>query len=72
MHSSCADDVDATASKTELLAVKEIFNKKASHSDETLRALKETISDNRLLFPSVIIVIHLLLINHATSATPEI
>ena len=33
--------------------------------------MEETISDTSLLFPNVMIVIQLLLINPATSATPE-
>ena len=69
MRSSYPDDVEVTALKTELLAFKQIFKEKASHFDEIQRALEETASDIRLLFPNVIIVIQLLLINPATSTS---
>ena len=70
MHSRYADDVDATALKTEFLAAKHIFKDKTSHLDDSLRALEETASDNRLYFPNVILVIQLLLINLAANASP--
>jgi len=71
MHSRYADDVDATALKTELLVFKQIFKEKPNHFDDILKAMEETISETRLLFPNVMIIIQLLLINPATSATPE-
>ena len=70
MHSRYADEVDVTALKTEFLAVNQIFNDKTSHLDDSLRALEETASDNRLYFPNVILVIQLLLINLAANASP--
>ena len=71
MHSNYGDDVDVTALKTELLAFKQIFEEKASNFDDILRALEETMSDTMLLFPHGRIVIQLLLVYPATSATPE-
>ena len=55
MNSSYADDVDVNALKTEFLAFTQIFKEKASHFDEIQRALEETTSDSRLLFPNVIL-----------------
>ena len=71
MHSRYADDVDATALKTELLVFKQIFKEKPNHFDDILKAMEETTSETRLLFPNVMIIIQLLLINPATSVTPE-
>ena len=71
MHSKYTDDVDVSALKTELLVFKQIFKQKVNHFDDSLKAMEETTSDTRLLFPNVMIVIQLLLINPATSATPE-
>ena len=71
MHSSYADDVDATALKGEFLAFSQIFKEKMRYFDDILRTLEETTSDTRLLFPNVITIIQLLLVNHATSVTPE-
>ena len=71
MHSIYADDANVNALTTELLVFKQIFKEKASHFDDILRTLEETTSDTRLLFPNVIIIVQLLLINPATSATPE-
>ena len=70
MHSRYTDDVDLTALKTELLIFKQIFKEKVNHFDDVLKAMEETTSDIRLLFPNVMTVIQLLLINPATSATP--
>ena len=65
MHSRYADDVDATALKTELLVFKQIFKEKPNHFDDILKAMEETISETRLLFPNVMIIIQLLLIHPA-------
>jgi len=71
MHSRYADDVDATALKTELLVFKQIFKEKPNHFDDILKAMEETISETRLLFPNVMIIIQLLLIHPATTVIPE-
>ena len=52
MHSRYADDVDATALKTELLVFKKIFEEKPNHFDDILKAMEETTSETRLLFPN--------------------
>ena len=44
MHSRYADDVDATALKTELLVFKQIFKEKLNHFDDILKAMEETTS----------------------------
>ena len=64
-------DVDVSALKTEFLAFKLIFKEKVNHFDDILKAMEETTSETRLLFPNVMLVIQLLLLNPATSATPE-
>ena len=71
MHSRCTDDVDVSGLRTELLVSKQIFKEKVTHFDDILKAMEETTSDTRLIFPNVMIVIQLLFINLATSATPE-
>ena len=63
MHSMYTDDVDVSALKTELLVFKQIFKEKVNHFDDILKAMEDTTSDTRLLFPNVMIVIQLLLIN---------
>ena len=71
MHSRYTDDVDVSALKAELLVFNQIFKERVNHFDDILKAMEETTSDTSLLFPNVMIVIQLLLINPATSATPE-
>ena len=43
----------------------------ASHFGDFLKVLKETVPESLLLFPNVMTIIQLLLINAATSVTPE-
>ena len=68
MHSSYGDNVDVTALKSELLAFQQTSKENVNHFDDII---SETISDTRLLFPTVIIVIQLLLVNPAIHATLE-
>ena len=61
MHSSYIDDVDATVLKTELQALKQVLKENTSQFENILRALEDSHSHTRLLFPNVIIVTQLLL-----------
>ena len=71
MKSKYFDDVNTFALETELLVFKQIFTEKVNHFDDILKVLQQTPSESLLLFPNVMTVIQLLLVNPATSATSE-
>ena len=71
MKLNYSNDVNIFSLETELLVFKQIFTEKANHFDDIIKVLQQTQSESLLLFPNVMTVIQLLLVNPATSATPE-
>ena len=62
------NNVNAAALETEPYVFKQVFQENASHFDDILKVLKEAppgTPETMLLFPNVMTIVHLLLINPA-------
>ena len=74
MNLKYINDVNTAALETEILVFKRAFQEKVSLFDDILEVSKEAppqIPETLLLFPNAMTITDLILINPATTATPE-